>query len=92
MAFDVGGRGQSCGARMTHVDNQGPISNQAVNLYFSGGAYLPVRMKIAQSGSPGLDFGDIAAVFDNLILDERRRIPWLKFGLAPRQFITDWWG
>jgi hypothetical protein len=63
MAFDVSGRGQSCGARMTHIDNQGPISNQAVNLYFSGGAYLSVRMKISQSGSPGLNFGDIAAVY-----------------------------
>ena len=55
---------------MAHTDNQGPISNQAVDLYFSGGAYLPVRMKIGQSGSPSLNFGDIAVVFSNLILDD----------------------
>jgi hypothetical protein len=75
MAFDVSGRGQSCGARMTHIDNQGSISNQAVNLYFSGGAYLPVRMKIGQSGSPSLNFSDIAAVFGNLILDDEKMYP-----------------
>ena len=60
---------------MTHIDNQGPISNQAINPYFSEGAYLSVRAKIAQSGSPGLIFGDIAVVFSNLILDNEKTYP-----------------
>jgi hypothetical protein len=60
---------------MTHFDNQGPISNQAVNLYFSGGAHLSIRTKIAQSGYPSLKFGDIAAVFSNLILYDEKTYP-----------------
>lgn len=32
-------------------------------------------MKIGQSGSPGLNFGDIAAVFGNLILDDEKTYP-----------------
>jgi hypothetical protein len=39
----------------------GPISNQVVNLYFSGGAYLSVRTKMARSGSTGQNFGDICS-------------------------------
>jgi hypothetical protein len=30
---------------MTHLDNRGSISNQAVNQYFNGGAYLLVHTK-----------------------------------------------
>jgi hypothetical protein len=60
---------------MIHADNRGPISDQAVNHYLSGGAYLSVRTKMAQSGSTGLNFGDIAAVFNNLILDDTKTYP-----------------
>jgi hypothetical protein len=60
---------------MIHIDNQGPISDQAVNQYFSGGAYLSVRTKMAQFGSTGLNFCDIAAVFNNLILDDAKTYP-----------------
>jgi len=28
---------------MTHLDNRGPISNQAVNQYFNGDAYFGVQ-------------------------------------------------
>src|ERR1700735_323319 len=31
------------GARMTHIENRGPISNQAVNQYINGDAYLSVH-------------------------------------------------
>jgi hypothetical protein len=30
---------------MTHFDNGAPISNQAVNQYFQGSAYMSVYMK-----------------------------------------------
>jgi hypothetical protein len=31
------------GARMTHIENRGPISNQAVNQYINGDAHLSVH-------------------------------------------------
>jgi hypothetical protein len=30
---------------MTHIDNGAPISNQAVNQYFQGSAYMSVHIK-----------------------------------------------
>ena len=60
---------------MTPSATGGPISNQVVNLYFSGGAYLSVRTKMARSSSTGQNFGDIAAVFSNLILDDEKTYP-----------------
>jgi hypothetical protein len=40
---DVDAQGRCKSARTSHIDNRGPISNQAINQYINGDAYLSVH-------------------------------------------------